>query len=65
MQHTTLKDYLQETGAKQADVARQIGVSKGYMSLLAKELRAPSLKIAMAIERVTEGRVPASIWGRV
>ena len=65
MEHTKLKAYLVETGTKQAALARQIGVTNGYMSLLVKELRAPSLKIAVAIERITEGRVPASVWERV
>lgn len=57
-----LKSYLAETGTKQSALARQIGITAGYMSALVSEGAQPSLEVAVRIERATCGAVPAASW---
>lgn len=57
-----LVSYLKATRTKQADLAKKIGVSRGYMSELAAGNKMPSLPVAFAIEDATDGAVPASCW---
>ena len=59
---TQLDTYLAQTGIRQSEIADNIGISRGYMSDLVAGEKTPSLKIALAIERVTAGAVPASCW---
>lgn len=59
---TKLRTYLLSSGKKQSALASEIGVSKGYLSYLARGLKSPGLDTAFAIERATEGAVPASSW---
>ena len=57
-----LRTYLDETGTTQAELAAAVGCKPAHMSLLVRSLRSPSLKLAMMIERATDGRVPAASW---
>jgi transcriptional regulator with XRE-family HTH domain len=53
-----LADYFEQTGQSQISLARQLKVSKSYMSMLAKGERQPSLALAVRIEGLTG--VPAA-----
>ncbi|MCR9236181.1 MAG: helix-turn-helix domain-containing protein [Alphaproteobacteria bacterium] len=46
----------------QLDVSRQLGVSQAYLSQLLSGQRRPSLELAVRIEQMTGGTVPASSW---
>lgn len=54
--------YLARSGLRQADLAERVGVQQGTISRLASGLLTPSLDLAFAIERATDGAVPASAW---
>ena len=43
-------------------MAERLAISRGYMSQLVAGTRAPSLSLASAIARITEGAVPVSTW---
>lgn len=59
---THLLAYIQETRTKQSAFAEQLGVSRSYLSELVGGSKRPSLNLAFAIERLTEGAVKASDW---
>lgn len=59
---STLSDYLKTNQILQQDFARRIGATQATVSRLAKHLIMPSLTLAVAIERETNGEVPASSW---
>ncbi|GLS87710.1 hypothetical protein GCM10010873_26840 [Cypionkella aquatica] len=42
--------------------AKRIGVSKSYLSDLLNGNRQPGLDVAVRIERLTQGAVPATSW---
>ena len=53
----TLKEWLDQTGWTQADLADRLGVSKPYLSLLINKRNEPSFKIAKKIWELTGGLV--------
>ncbi len=55
-----LQQYL--TTHKGSALARAVGISPAYLSDLKNGKRGPSLAVAFAIERETNGAVPASAW---
>ncbi len=57
-----LRSYLKETGTRQAELAKRVGVSFGHMSALVNGDKTPGLELAVRIEDATEGRVPARSW---
>ena len=58
-----LQAYLDASGVKPSELAAKVGTSRGYISDLANGKRArPGLTVAAAIERATDGAVPASGW---
>ena len=57
-----LKQYLQSTGERQTDFARRAQISQGFLSQLLAKRRTPSLDVAVRIERLTGGAVPAESW---
>lgn len=59
---STLSDYLKSNQILQQDFARRIGATQATVSRLAKHAMMPSLTLAVAIERETNGAVPASSW---
>lgn len=59
---STLSDYLKANQILQQDFAKRIGATQGTVSRLAKQAMVPSLALAVAIERETNGAVPASSW---
>ncbi|WP_414973790.1 helix-turn-helix transcriptional regulator [Cereibacter sphaeroides] len=42
--------------------AAALGISRSYLSLLETGKKQPSLEVAVRIERITSGAVPASSW---
>lgn len=62
---STLSDYLKNNRILQQDFARRIGATQATVSRLAKHAMKPSLTLAVAIERETDGEVPASSWVNV
>lgn len=57
-----LSSYLVVSRKSQAALAEEVGVSRGYMSELVAGAKKPGLDLAFAIERATEGAVPAISW---
>ena len=58
MEH--LQEYLETH--KGSALARAVGISASYLSDIKKGNRVPSLRVAFAIERATNGAVPAKSW---
>lgn len=54
----SLLEYVERTSTTHAALAKQLGVSRSYVTLLIAGDRQPSLPLALAIERVTG--VPAA-----
>lgn len=59
---THLATHITTTGLSQAALAKELGISRSHMSELVSGAKKPSLDLAFAIERVTEGAVPAASW---
>ncbi len=57
-----LADFLTQTNTSQAKLADSVGVSRAYMSELVGGTKTPSLAVAVAIERATDGAVKAASW---
>lgn len=55
-----LQKYLE--GRKKGDFAKDIGISPSFLSQILSNRRKPSLKLALAIDKATDGEVPASSW---
>jgi DNA-binding XRE family transcriptional regulator len=60
---SALRSFLARKGMTKDAFAKKVGVSRPAISvLLSDERREPSLALAIAIERVTGGSVPARSW---
>ncbi len=46
----------------QSDIAMKFGISQAYLSQILSGKRRPSLDLAIRIERLTDGAVPATSW---
>lgn len=57
-----LKPYLDLANMTPAAFARKAGLTRSHLHDLMSGRRKPSLKVAAAIERETDGLVPASSW---
>jgi len=55
--------YLTQSGTTQRAIAKAVSASPSYINELVKGTKSPSLKLAFAIERATQGAVPAASWG--
>lgn len=51
--YRTLADYFEQTGTSQRALARQLGISKAYISLITSGDRQPSLPLAIRIVELT------------
>ena len=56
-----LSAYLKASGKTQAALAAEVGVSQAYIAKLCRS-GVPSLQVAVDLERVTGGAVPARSW---
>lgn len=62
----TLKEFLETprgSRISQAQWARNMGLTSGYVSQLANGFKTPSLPIALLIEARTDGMVTCYDWG--
>ncbi|MBR9766142.1 MAG: helix-turn-helix transcriptional regulator [Rhodobacteraceae bacterium] len=59
---TTLAEFIEASKETQAAIAAKLRISKAYMSDLVNDNRRPGLELAVRIERLTGGKVPASSW---
>jgi len=57
-----LTDFIIASGEARRVWAERFGVSAGYLSDLERGKKTPSLEVAVRIERVTGGAVPAVSW---
>lgn len=57
-----LSSHLKQTGTTQADFAARIGVDQATVSKLCRGKLLPSLPLAVAIERATDGQIKAVSW---
>lgn len=48
-----LAEFFEVTGRTQEDVAEALGISQSHLSLIARGLRRPSLRLGLDIERQT------------
>jgi transcriptional regulator with XRE-family HTH domain len=53
MIHESLKEYLEHNDMAEKDLAKKLGVSISYVSMLKRGERRPSPELAKKIERVT------------
>lgn len=54
-----IKEYLTSYNIKQCEFAKNIGISKAHLSMIANRKRNPSIPLAKKIVRITEGKVDA------
>lgn len=59
-----LRDYIKGAGVDRAGFADDLGISRGFLSLLEGGKRQPSLDLALRIARLTGGAVPVECWER-
>lgn len=59
---TNIASYLRDTKTTQAAFAAVIGISRPFMSEIAKGVKKPSRSVATKIEQATKGKVKASSW---
>lgn len=59
---TTLREYAKANGLTQERLAKKLGVTQGVVSSLMTNRNRPSLELAVKIERLTDGAVPARSW---
>ena len=62
MKTVTLKDWLAEKGVAPADLAAELGVDHTTIWRLLNKGSKPTVDLAVAIERRTNGRVPVETW---
>lgn len=61
----TLSEYLNETGTSQRSFAEAVGASPSYINEIVNGLKIPGTLLAVRIEEVSGGRVPARVWASV
>lgn len=57
-----LREYIERRNVDRREFAATLGISRGFLSLLESGKRSPGLDLAVRIERMTAGAVPASSW---
>ncbi|MBV7408184.1 helix-turn-helix transcriptional regulator [Maritimibacter sp. DP1N21-5] len=57
-----LTEFFKRSGMTRTAMAEALGIGRAYLSLLENGRKRPSLELAFAIERATNGEVPASSW---
>lgn len=53
----SLADYLREEKRSQVEFARRVGLSASYLNEIVRGVKTPALKVAIDIERETDGKV--------
>lgn len=57
-----LTDAIIRSGKTRAQFAAELGIGRPFLSLLESGRKRPSLELAVRIERLTAGHVPAASW---
>jgi len=57
-----LRAWLDGQGLSQADLARRCGVGEASVCRWLRGTRRPGLDLAIAVEQLTDGAVPAASW---
>jgi len=57
-----LAEFITRSGENQAAWAKRLCVSRSYLSGLVNGNKSPSLDLAVRIERLSGGEVPATSW---
>jgi hypothetical protein len=60
-----LSRWIDDHKLDRGEVAARLGIGRTYLDKLCREEGRPSLEIAIAIEKLTSGAVPAADWLRV
>ena len=60
-----LRETILRSGETQAEWARRLDVSRGYLHGIINGTKRPSLDLALRIERLTDGAVPVQSWADV
>jgi transcriptional regulator with XRE-family HTH domain len=64
-EQTKFSKWIDSTSASRNDVAVRLGVGRTYLDKLCRGASRPSLELAIEIEKLTKGEVPAADWLRV
>lgn len=59
---TALDDYMKREKVSDADLSAEIGRDRSIVSRLRRGKITPTLEIAAAIEKATQGNVPMASW---
>ena len=57
-----LSRWIDGVGLKRLEFAVKVGISRVYLDQLCRDEKRASLKVAFAIQRETNGAVPAAYW---
>lgn len=60
----TLKQWMKRTGTTQVQLAEATGIQQPLISKYLRGVQRPQLDNALAIEKATDGQVPAEEWAR-
>ena len=52
-------------GMTRAELAERLGISRPHVDFICRGARRPSLELALAIEKLSGGAVPAAGWAKV
>lgn len=61
----TLADYMAKHGLSDEQVARRCGCDRSTINRIRNGVMPPRLDIALAIQKMSKGRVPPSSFGKV
>lgn len=59
-----LSKWIDASGLTRDEVAGELGVNRTYLDMLCRGARRPGLRLALEIERITSGALPAAEWLR-
>jgi len=62
---TKLSAWLDAVGMTRYDLAERLTIARGHVDKICNGERRPSLELAIEIERITKGAVPAAYWTSV
>jgi transcriptional regulator with XRE-family HTH domain len=62
---TKLSSWLDAVGMTRYELAERLEIARGHVDKICNGERRPSLDLAVAIEGVTRGAVPATYWTSV
>jgi hypothetical protein len=62
---TPLSRWIDQSGKTRDEIAERLVITRIHLDRLCRADRRPSLELAIEIEKLTDGAVPAEIWTRV